>query len=67
MTNREALAALAGGAIVRSVDGPPIYHHDTDGFMYRVAGEWLPFGARLAVGSYEVVTSVPPPVDGVRV
>ena len=64
MTNREAIAALATGAVVRAVNGPPIYHHAVDGFMYRVAGEWLPFGARLAVGSYEVVLSVPAPVDG---
>jgi hypothetical protein len=62
MTNREALAAMAAGAVVRAVDGPPICHHATDGFLYRVAGEWLPFGCRLAVGSYEVVLSVPPPI-----
>ena len=66
MTNREALAALSEGKIVRSSDGVPIFHHPDKGFVHRVIVrgdiQWVQFGANLAADSYELALSVPAPV-----
>jgi hypothetical protein len=65
MNNREALNALACGAVIRAQDGVPLYHHPTKGFMHRIfVGErvqWVQFGANLAAAHYELVLDVARP------
>jgi len=63
MTNREALAAIAEGKVVRSPGCEPIFCHPTKGFMFREpSGEWTEFAAYMDDESYELALSVPAPV-----